>query len=252
MKTKLEDRLKLYATVATSVTTAVNLNAQVEYNKMNPDEVLGMGSTLMIDVNEDGQTDFQISVNGWTSGEYGSFIYGEITPYGSNAVGASVSWFGSYYYPYGYYGTYYYPYYGTYSTYYDGSAPPTPGGTYSTSYYYGSYYYDTYGYYSYYGYYYDYYGYYSYPVYYALGLDEGEIINGSMSFGWSYAQIFSNYDTGMVGKGDKYIPFQLFIDGNVHFGWIRVEVSADGKQITVKDAAYAEKSGASIEAGQKK
>lgn len=247
---KIEDRIKKYSSLALSVAAVSSLNAQIEYTKINPDETITAGNSLQLDVNADGQTDFLLLVDSFVMSSYGysmqEFIYGSIVPYGSNAVGGWMTWMGSYYGYYGYYGTYYsyYPYYTSYTTNYDTyvTGPPPNG---QTSYY--SYYYDSY--YPYYG----YYGSYSYPMYYASVLGSGEVIGSGKSFFYFSMELFSNYNTGnLVGAGDKYLPFYLYIDGNVHYGWIRIEVSADMKQLIVKDAAYHKTPGMSIQAGQKK
>ena len=49
----------------------------------------------------------------------------------------------------------------------------------------------------------------------------------------------TQYSTGNFGgQGDKFIGVKFNIDGNTHYGWIRVQVSANANQLILKDYAY--------------
>ena len=65
--------------------------------------------------------------------------------------------------------------------------------------------------------------------------------NGTISGFPASAGTFSN-------QGDKYIAVQFNIGGNTHFGWIRVSV-VDYSSVTIKDFAYENVAGQSIQAG---
>ncbi len=57
----------------------------------------------------------------------------------------------------------------------------------------------------------------------------------------------SNWCGGIV---DGYLGLQFDIGGNTHYGWVRIDMPADGTTMTVKDFAYNSTAGASILAGQ--
>ncbi len=49
---------------------------------------------------------------------------------------------------------------------------------------------------------------------------------------------------------DRYIGLRFDIGGNIHYGWVRLDVDADGLNWVVKDFAYNTVAGQSIVAGQ--
>lgn len=93
------------------------------------------------------------------------------------------------------------------------------------------------------------------PRYYASMYDgilmqPEEQVDDSLSFGAGSIIIFSRYDEDILGQGDLYLPFKLNLDGNYHFGWMRVEVAEDGMEMIVKDAAIADEPDTPILTGQ--
>lgn len=52
------------------------------------------------------------------------------------------------------------------------------------------------------------------------------------------------------GAGEKFLGVKLSISGNDHFGWVRLELSADAGTLTIKDYAYLGGAGGQILAGQ--
>ena len=63
------------------------------------------------------------------------------------------------------------------------------------------------------------------------------------------AQLFySGYWLG--GQTDKFLGVKFDIDGDFHYGWVRVDVGDDNHSFTVKDWAYDDVADADIEAGQ--
>jgi hypothetical protein len=73
----------------------------------------------------------------------------------------------------------------------------------------------------------------------------------------SFLSIFNNeftanvVDEGYAGKGDVVIGVQFLIDGNIHFGWIVVNISSTRKYIIVKEVAYDIRANTEILAGEK-
>ena len=56
---------------------------------------------------------------------------------------------------------------------------------------------------------------------------------------------------GWAGDGDIYSGVRFYIGAELHYGWIRYNVAADGKKITLKDAAYDIRANTPIKAGAK-
>jgi len=48
---------------------------------------------------------------------------------------------------------------------------------------------------------------------------------------------------------DKYLGIQFAIDGNIHYGWMRLDVTVDPVEITIKDVAYDATAETAIQAG---
>lgn len=59
-----------------------------------------------------------------------------------------------------------------------------------------------------------------------------------------YASYWAN------GVTDKYLGLKFFVGGNAHYGWARLDVTADGDVFTMKDYAYNATADAAINAGQ--
>ena len=72
--------------------------------------------------------------------------------------------------------------------------------------------------------------------------------------GVTYGAPFSAYNTStsegaFMGATDGYIGVKFDIAGAAHYGWVRVDLSADGTTLTVKDYAYEATAGTAINAG---
>jgi hypothetical protein len=104
-------------------------------------------------------------------------------------------------------------------------------------------------------------GAYAYP----FALDSGGVISsgqatwnnngfGSSSFqslNWASTYYGSLYNDGnFVGVADKFIGLRFNISGQTHYGWVRLDVSADATVWAVKDYAYNSVAGEPINAGQ--
>ena len=79
---------------------------------------------------------------------------------------------------------------------------------------------------------------------------------GTLGFvqGVTYGVPFSGYNTTNTGGNflnatDAYIGVKFDIAGAAHYGWVRVDLSADGTTLTVKDYAYEATAGTAINAG---
>lgn len=90
----------------------------------------------------------------------------------------------------------------------------------------------------------------------AQALDGGDMINGLTDF--NYAGLLAYYgDFGggpfLFGQfpavGDKFIGLKFQVGGSYYYGWARVEVSSDGRTITIRDYAYHSGVGFPIAAG---
>lgn len=95
--------------------------------------------------------------------------------------------------------------------------------------------------------------------FYALKLNAGDVIDGNqptlatsavgtMAFTVNGSNPFSEPWNGGVTNG--FLGVTMQVNGATHYGWIRCDVSADAKTITVKDAAINLTAGAAINAGQ--
>ncbi|MBC8173689.1 MAG: hypothetical protein H7X71_07275 [Chitinophagales bacterium] len=73
--------------------------------------------------------------------------------------------------------------------------------------------------------------------------------------------LFYKFDTGLSyqvlddgfwfgGETDKYMGVRFYIGANQHYGWIRMDVSADNKVVTIKDFAFDNIPGDPILAGE--
>lgn len=52
------------------------------------------------------------------------------------------------------------------------------------------------------------------------------------------------------GVTDGYLGMKLKVGGNTHYGWVRMDMAADNKQVVIKDMAYNSTPGGSIQTGQ--
>jgi hypothetical protein len=91
---------------------------------------------------------------------------------------------------------------------------------------------------------------------YASALNAGEVIDSASPFMsntynrvW-LASIYSGSTYGQFGDaGDKYMGVMFDIDGELHYGWARLDVTLAPVTVTVKDYAYEDVAEAGIEAG---
>jgi len=83
-----------------------------------------------------------------------------------------------------------------------------------------------------------------------FGTGQGNI--GAVSSYYLGAPIAASYGpnlSGMAGATDAYLGVKFDIGGSAHYGWIRVDLSADGGTLTVKDYAYDATAATDIAAG---
>lgn len=82
----------------------------------------------------------------------------------------------------------------------------------------------------------------------AIGEDAGFISN-AINYG-VLASIFGGATYGpFANTTDAYLGVQFAIDGDVHYGWVRLDVSVGPVEFTVKDYAYDDVAGTEILAG---
>lgn len=99
-------------------------------------------------------------------------------------------------------------------------------------------------------------GTYSDPYIYPSALNPDDVIGegntwNSNAAGMTLAS--SGYFQGAYGDWfgavDKYLGLRIKVGSSVHYGWMRMDVSEDGKTFTIKDYAYESTADASINAG---
>ena len=66
------------------------------------------------------------------------------------------------------------------------------------------------------------------------------VINGATPYN-------SFWNDGVI---DGYLGVKLSVGGNTHYGWVRMDMTADGKQVVIKDMAYNATANGAITAGQ--
>lgn len=78
-----------------------------------------------------------------------------------------------------------------------------------------------------------------------LDMSTNSLINSSLSWrsnanlaGFSIYGTYAYYAGQWMGAGDKYAGLTISIGANTYYGWCRVNVSSDGKMVTIKDYAY--------------
>ncbi len=91
---------------------------------------------------------------------------------------------------------------------------------------------------------------------YGSALNDGDEIgadNGFISNTYNRAWLASVYSGVTYGPfadvTDKYMGVMFDIDGDIHYGWARLDVSLNPVSVTVKDYAYDDVADAAIEAG---
>ena len=66
---------------------------------------------------------------------------------------------------------------------------------------------------------------------------------------WTQSRISIN--EGIAGKGNSIIGFRFLIGADLHYGWLKLNVSSDYRTITIIEAAYDKRPNTSILAGEK-
>ncbi len=95
---------------------------------------------------------------------------------------------------------------------------------------------------------------------YPFAFNNGEVISSGLS-GWyggssnvgtlNYTSCYNGLGgSNWCGVTDKYLGLRFQISGNTHYGWARLDVSASGDSMTLKDFAYNSTPDAPIDAGQ--
>jgi hypothetical protein len=81
------------------------------------------------------------------------------------------------------------------------------------------------------------------------------LIAGFSSYSIVYARGFKGTTTfatfGSADGVDKLVGIKFKIGAADHYGWLRINMSSNGKTLTVKDGAYHKTAGAEIKAGSK-
>lgn len=72
--------------------------------------------------------------------------------------------------------------------------------------------------------------------------------DGQVAFGAPYNVTYPLSGGEFLGT-EGYLGARFDISGSTHYGWVRVEMSADGKTLTIKDYAYEASPGVAIAAG---
>lgn len=86
-------------------------------------------------------------------------------------------------------------------------------------------------------------------------IDSGSGIwyNFTNAFVFLKSPIYPNTDIefGFAGKGDVLIGFRFMIGTELHYGWMKINVTADYKSIVVKEVAYEIRPNVEVKAGEK-
>lgn len=92
---------------------------------------------------------------------------------------------------------------------------------------------------------------------YPLNLTEGSIIDNTSPVGVSGTPGVLNFNSCAYsnsqfcnGVVDGYIGLVFKLEGNTHYGWVRVDISADVSQFTIKSYAYEATPDTAIEVGE--
>lgn len=94
-------------------------------------------------------------------------------------------------------------------------------------------------------------------MYLAKVHNSGDVVNANMQWYSSVylgAEILVNGNPvadlgGWVGSSDKFVALKLKAGANTYFGWVRLDVNSLCSKITIKDYAYNDVSGGSINCG---
>ena len=78
----------------------------------------------------------------------------------------------------------------------------------------------------------------------------GGMFNWKFGTSFPYGTSFNQSAGNWLGATDKYMGFRFTSGGNIHYGWMRMDVTADAVTVTVKDWAYNSVADAPINAGQ--
>ncbi len=97
---------------------------------------------------------------------------------------------------------------------------------------------------------------------YADRLDVGDLISATASswmgmsptdeygtIDYRYDSVHDPYSQWQAPYSDGFLGARIQKDGAYHYGWIRLQLAANGKSVTLKDCAYQEKADSSMEAG---
>jgi len=69
-----------------------------------------------------------------------------------------------------------------------------------------------------------------------IGPDRNFVNGGTFAFSIDGQHPYNEPWNG--GVVDGYVGVRFVVDDSLHYGWMRIDVSADGKQVVVKDAAF--------------
>lgn len=94
---------------------------------------------------------------------------------------------------------------------------------------------------------------------YAKPLNKNDLISGGSSTWESYCNFFEleklpgypDDDYGFAGKGDVLVGVRFMIGTERHYGWMKINASADYKTVIVKEVAYEIRPNVEIRAGEK-
>jgi hypothetical protein len=93
---------------------------------------------------------------------------------------------------------------------------------------------------------------YTVPV--AIAKNSGDKLN-STSTNWEnfayFGYKYGSQEIGFAGDGDKLLGFRFKSGVNTHYGWMKVNLAADYKTLTIKELAYHKTPNTEIEAGAK-
>ncbi len=89
-------------------------------------------------------------------------------------------------------------------------------------------------------------------------LESGDAINSSSSYSDEPAAVLRAYKNatllgafGINDSADKFIGFKFVIGTDLHYGWLKINLSADKKTLTIKEGAYNSIANEGITAGDK-
>lgn len=71
----------------------------------------------------------------------------------------------------------------------------------------------------------------------------------STYLGAPFSTSYGPYTSGEFPGTEAYIGVRFDVSGAVHYGWVRLEMTANGGQLTIKDYAYEATAGTAINAG---